>query len=65
VKADEKVEARVRRFLQVAGASRPDDIVRAMEAHGIREPEVRRALWRMVDSHEVKLTPDRKMALSL
>lgn len=57
-------EERVRRFLQVAGPSRPDDIVRAMEAHGIDEPGARRALWRMIDSHKVELTPDRKLRLS-
>lgn len=59
-----EAEDRLRRFLRAAGASRAGDIVVAMEAHGYKESEARRALWRMIDSYEVRLTWDRKLELS-
>jgi hypothetical protein len=44
---------RIRQFLKVAGPSKAADVVRAIEAHGYKEAETRRALWQLLGSYEV------------
>lgn len=47
-----------------ADAVAPADLIRELESAGFRNPEIRSAIWHLLDRHRIRLTCDLRLILS-
>ncbi|MGN6484583.1 MAG: hypothetical protein ACTHMX_09270 [Thermomicrobiales bacterium] len=58
------VEQSVLAALRVAtGAVAPADLIRDLEGAGFRNPDIRSAIWHLLDRHRIRLTCDLRLTL--